>query len=309
MERDTTVGVIVARFQVPELHEGHRHLVNYVLGRHTDVLIVLGIPRGLPSATNPLPFGSRKQMVLDTFPGRPLIVDGLFDHPISHEGWSDDLDLLIQKTFGKQRPAILYGSRDSFIPLYTGIFPTHAVPPQEHVSGTQQRQKIAPVHSRDFRAGIIYAIEHRPPLVYPTVDIAVLRESRDVLLVGRNSEPGLWRFPGGFVDESDPSYEAAILREAAEEIPSVRFRNLAYIGSSRIKDNRYRDTPDSIATAFFAAEYRNGDIRPGDDVHRADWFPIGKLHEPDFLVSAHRPLGAMLLRWILEKSGIPTLFR
>ncbi|MBI2039428.1 MAG: NUDIX domain-containing protein [Candidatus Niyogibacteria bacterium] len=304
----SAVGVIVGRFQVPELHEGHRFLVNRVLESHDTVLIVLGSPRGLPTARDPLAFELRKQMILDEFPVESLAIKELLDHPISPALWSNELDRLIDDTF-PNRSAILYGSRSSFIPFYTGAFPTHEVPPQSDVNGTLLRQEITPIHSCDFRAGVIYSIVRRPPLVYPTVDIAVLRESRDVLLVGRNSEPGLWRFPGGFADESDPSYEAAVLREAAEEIPSVRFRNLAYIGSSRIKDNRYRDTPDSIATAFFAALYRGGDIRPGDDVHRADWFPIEKLHEPDFLVSAHQPLGAMLLRWILEKSGIPMLFR
>ena len=37
------VGIIVARFQVHELHDAHRDLINSVLDRHDRVIIFLGL--------------------------------------------------------------------------------------------------------------------------------------------------------------------------------------------------------------------------------------------------------------------------
>ena len=54
VEQDVSgaVGVIVARFQVPELHVGHQYLVGYVCERHQDVCIILGVAKA--SSTNNL---------------------------------------------------------------------------------------------------------------------------------------------------------------------------------------------------------------------------------------------------------------
>ena len=43
--KEFNVGVIVGRFQVPELHRMHHDLIQSVIDRHEKVYIFLGIPK------------------------------------------------------------------------------------------------------------------------------------------------------------------------------------------------------------------------------------------------------------------------
>jgi len=58
------VGVIIGRFQVAELHDGHHMIISSVLERHKKVLIFLGsTPDVLVTKQNPLDFLTRQQMI------------------------------------------------------------------------------------------------------------------------------------------------------------------------------------------------------------------------------------------------------
>ena len=291
-----SVGVIVARFQVAQLHAGHQYLIQYVAERHKYVLIVLGSSGGLPTALNPLSFEMRQAMIREEFLSHSFSIIELRDHPVSNSAWSRELDTLIESAY-PEHSAVLYGSRGSFVPLYTGKFPTEIVPPISDMSGTDQRAAVSITHSKEFRAGIIYSLTHRPPILYPTVDIAVFRrKGAEVLLMGRNREAGKLRFPGGFVDPSDESCEAAARRELGEEVPTIAVGPLVHVGSStRISDGRYRGSSDGILTTLFAALHESGEPSASDDVDYAVWVETNDLRNPDFLVDAHKPLAALLL--------------
>src|SRR3989344_9430317 len=296
------VGVIVARFQVPELHAGHLRLIDFVYHRHENILIVLGVKPGAPTAHDPLPFDVRRPMIGRDYPF-PAIewIKPLCDHPVSHDAWSLELDDLIESCY-PDRDAILYGSRGSFISLYTGKFTTQKVPSFPSANGTSVREKITQIDSTAFRTGMIYAVTARHPITYPTVDIAVVDDQRkNILLVGRTRELGQLRFPGGFADPSDETYEASALRELGEEIPTITVHNLSYIGSSRIDDYRYRGSPDSIKTLFFLANFRSGVPKAGDDVDVVAWVLIDDIQK--VLVKCHQPL-AELLRKTLRKEKL-----
>ena len=135
--KSTQYGVIVGRFQVPALHAGHTHLIEYVRGLHERVLILIGDHGENHSHKNPMPVSMRKEMILETYP--EVQVETLADYPTDDE-WSRELDTLLKKHVGDE--AVLYGSRDSFIPVYTGTYTTTYVEPIESLSGSTMRSEV-----------------------------------------------------------------------------------------------------------------------------------------------------------------------
>ena len=105
------LGVVIGRFQSPELHTGHHHLITYARERHSELMIIIGSPRGYPTARNPLSFAIRRAMVLQDYPEASVVE--LHDNPSDAE-WSIRVDALISALYPGAK-AILYGSRDSFI--------------------------------------------------------------------------------------------------------------------------------------------------------------------------------------------------
>lgn len=281
-------GVIVARFQVPELHAGHRYLIDYVLRRHRCVLIVLGESRTRPTEINPLPYELRAAMIALSYPG--LRVVPLKDFRLDTQ-WSEELDNLIERHCGKS--AVLYGSRDSFIKRYHGAFPTVAVAGRGKENGSDiRRRSLRGSVNPEFRQGIIYSVCSRPPAVYQAVDIAVYDRCR-LLLAGKKEDGGKMRFIGGHVDASDTSLEMAAARECAEETGSIGVHQMEYLGSVLVDDWRYRGTPDRIMTALFQTQFMHGGPRPGDDIDSLGWIPFKEIRS--HLIEEHLPLADLFL--------------
>lgn len=64
-------GVIVGRFQVNALHDGHTDLFDQVSSRHNRVIVFVGRdPAGI-SVEHPLDFAVRERMIKATSPGFP----------------------------------------------------------------------------------------------------------------------------------------------------------------------------------------------------------------------------------------------
>ena len=285
----SSVGVIPARFQVPELHEGHRHLIDQVQKLHEQVLIVLCSSRGFATSRNPLPYLVRKHMVLEAYPAVSVVE--LLDHPIASTYWSRDLDELIKATHPGS-DAVLYGSRDCFIPRYTGQFSSVEVPMITSKSGTDIRADIGFPTTREGREGLIYALQSRAPAVYRTADIAIIDHNR-ILLIGKDVHEGLLSFPGGFNDTLGESDEAAAMRERIEEVPGITVGPFTYLESFEVEDPRYWGTPDGITTSLFKTTYKDGSPTPGDDADSVAW-----VHKDELLarlVPWHRPQAKYLL--------------
>lgn len=123
-----------------------------------------------------------------------------------------------------------------------------------------------------------------------TVDIIIVKkDSLDnithILLGKRNSQAG-WRFPGGFVDVKDQSLEEAAKRELTEECSiNLETNKLTYIGSLRIDDPRYRESPHKIMTAIFMGTHLFGYVTPTDDLDELKYFDFSdniiKFLEPE----------------------------
>jgi len=264
--------VIIARFQTPFLHEGHQELIRQVKEAHSKLIILLGVSPLTGSRKNPYDYYTREKMIKAIYP--EIIVLPVSDHP-SDAVWSDNLDNLLRGVFPTEQ-FCLYGSRDSFIPHYTGKFETIELPEHGDYNATELRRQYADkvFDSTDFRAGILYALNNQYTKVYPTVDIAVFRNNKTELLLGKKAINNKWRFIGGFADPEDGSYEVAAKRELTEEAGELETGPMVYETSRKINDWRYRNEADKIITLLFSCDHYSGEPKAQDDIAELNWFPL-----------------------------------
>jgi len=293
--KSKALGVVVVRVQVPELHDGHRYLLDAVTNIHERVLVVIGTSEARLTTTDPLSYEIRRQMILKAYPD--VQVDQLGDKP-SDLQWSDALDGVIerwQQWYGEpyQQP-VLYGGRDSFLSHYHGKNRIFELPPAEPMSGTDIRASVGVTDSTDFRRGIIYASKHRYPTSYQCVDAAIWNPFGQILLGQKKTDNGKWRFIGGFVNTTDPDLEYAVRREVREET-GVESGDPEYIGSARIDSYRYRSGDDKLMSALFAVPFGFGPPKAADDLDEVGWFDWKDVK--NVIADEHMPLYSLLEEW------------
>jgi ADP-ribose pyrophosphatase YjhB (NUDIX family) len=116
---------------------------------------------------------------------------------------------------------------------------------------------------------------------FPTVDIAVVRDGR-ILLIERKNPPEGWAIPGGFVDYGE-SAEAAAARELSEETGLI-VTGLRLFG---VYSEPGRDPRFHTLSVVYLAE-AEGTVRAGDDAGRAEWFEFSNL--PAQIAFDHRQI-------------------
>ncbi|MCO5950418.1 NUDIX domain-containing protein [Mucilaginibacter flavidus] len=269
--------VVIARFQTPYLHEGHKSLISQVKETHSRVIILLGVSPITGSRKNPYDYYTREKMIKASYP--EIIVLPVSDHP-SDKIWSENLDNLLKGVFPNEQFS-LYGSRDSFIPYYQGKFETIELPNHGDYNATELRKQYADkvFDSTDFRAGILYALYNQYTKVYPTVDIALFRNEKTEILLGKKAINNKWRLVGGFADPEDADYESAAKRELMEECGELETTGMVYETSAKINDWRYRNEADKIITLLFSCDYINGEPVAQDDIAELAWFTLHDLTE------------------------------
>ena len=267
--------VIIARFQSPYLHQGHHNLIKQVMATHNKLVIVLGVSPITGSRKNPYDYYTREKMIKSEYPD--IIILPVSDHP-SDTTWSQNLDMLLKGVFPTES-FVLYGSRDSFIPYYSGKFETIELPEHGDYNATELRKQYADkvFDSNDFRAGILYAYYNQYTKVYPTVDVAMFRNNKSELLLGKKSTNNKWRFIGGFADPEDDGYENAASRELREECGELEFTAMTYETSRKINDWRYRNEADKIITLLFSCDYIAGEAKAQDDIIDVKWFKLSDI--------------------------------
>lgn len=285
------VGVIVGRFQVPELHEAHEQLIRHVCDEHGKVVIFLGLSPLLGTRENPLDFESRKQMLLEKFPHVTVLY---IEDRHSDEVWSRKLDAAIEPVKTPSQSVVLYGGRDSFIARYEGKYPTRELLQDKFISGSELRRAIgrdSVKNSPAFRAGAVWAAFSRFPTTYSCVDVAVFNEDGQSILLGRKEDEKLYRLFGGFSEPESDSFENDAKREVSEEA-NIEIGDLKYIGSFKIDDWRYRGETDKIKTLLFTAKYVFGAPEPKDDITEVRWFDLTDLIIKRDVMPLHRHLVA-----------------
>ncbi|MEN7550931.1 NUDIX domain-containing protein [Rapidithrix thailandica] len=290
-------GVIIARFQTPYLHEGHKDLIKQVQEKHNKLIIVLGVSPVAGSCKNPYDFHTREKMIKKEC--NEVIVLPLSDHP-NDKTWSENLDKLLSSAFPSEQFA-LYGSRDSFIPYYNGRFTTVELPEHGEYNATELRKKYADkvFDSNDFRAGILYAYHNQYKKVYATVDVAVFRNHKTEILLGKKAINHQWRLIGGFSDPEDDSFEIAAKRELMEEAGMLETGPMHYETSVKIDDWRYRSESDKIITTLFSCDFQYGTPKAQDDIMDLAWFPvkgISQMIEQGAISEEHIPMMEFLER-------------
>jgi bifunctional NMN adenylyltransferase/nudix hydrolase len=292
-DRTKTVwGVIIARFQTPYLHSGHREVIDFVYRNHPNVMVILGVSPVLGSRHDPLDFETRRLMLLADYPR--LTVTYVVDRG-DDEVWSRDVDRIVHSLI-PIATATLYGGRDSFIPHYHGKYPTaeleNAGP---YVSATELRKEAASKYESEpaFRSGVIWGAYNRFPSCFSVVDVAIFNSEGRLLLAQKSGEKK-WRFIGGFADPHDASLEETARREAREET-GLEIGAMEYVGSAIINDWRYKKEGDKIMTTFFRAQLIFGNAEAKDDISDVHWFELSRLTLAD-IVPAHHDLFRMLTK-------------
>lgn len=137
------LGICVGRWQVPELHEGHKKLIDQAIEENDTIAIVV-CEGNINDDRNPYTANERRIMIGNIYPDIQLIT--LLDEH-SDVDWSNTLDQYIQEClehiFGMVGAEVtLYHGRDSFKDYYSGIYTTKEIESIPGVSGTEIRKKL-----------------------------------------------------------------------------------------------------------------------------------------------------------------------
>jgi len=292
------VGVIVGRFQVDDLTDGHKKLIETVLKNHKRVMIFMGLSPCKCTVNNPLDFETRKLMIQETYPD----VEVYYIKDVGSDVlWSDTLDDLVKGHLilepSNCRPmetVCLYGSRDSFLQYYSGKFACKELEQEVFISGSERRKVLATVvnKTRDFRHGVIWATMNQWPACLPTVDIAIFNDDHTRILLGRKKHEELYRFIGGFGEPNEP-FEVTAMRETKEEA-NIDVHKMVYVKSFVVPDWRYKSEVNKITTSLFKVIEWSGQPEPGDDINELRWFPFN-VYLLDSVVLGHREMLDYLL--------------
>lgn len=298
-----TDAVVIGRFQLPSLHEGHQTLLMTALKNSIHLLVLVGSANKVPSIKNPYTYAQRANMIKDFFKtnkvseSRYTIVP-LNDHPYNDPAWISEVKVVVKHyQDADKRKVVLYG-HDKPGNDYLKWFPEWQF---KHVHSKytgcatdirlslyRTRNVLVPpqiLEDWDFYEKELALFKDYPfpeTLNFNCSD-AVVTCLGKVLLITRGKTPGRGRLalPGGFKNANENFFACAV-RELFEET-NLRVPEKVLVGS--LKSKEMFDSPtrsmgiprNTYAFHFDIAPNPDGSlprVNGGDDANDCDWYDI-----------------------------------
>lgn len=291
------VGIIIGRFQTPKLYESYQKALRHVISRHSKVSVILECSTIGSTRRNPLDFLTRKIMIEESYGdliNTILPIKDLEDDLV----WSKQIDKSLREIYPTET-IVLYGSYESFIKHYCGDFYTFNLEIDEEASSIEEKESTEIVRDNKFRQGVFNSSYNSYPVVFSTIDIAIVSEDYKKVLLAKKPNEEHFRFPGGFVDIDDENLIQTVKRETLEET-GLEVKDIQYITSLQVDDWRYRNEIDrKIMTHFHIAKRLQGIPMPLDDLAEGELreFEIFNIKDTD-VMKVHLPLLKELQEYI-----------
>lgn len=300
-----TFTVVLTYFQNINLTKEDVSYLMSIKPESGSMLAILDVKKGASTAEQPLRPNQRK----DILRGHKKIFDaGVTEHLHirDNERWSALLDETIANNTPKGTTCVQLYLPNTLADKYTGEYEVTRMKDILGLTDVSKPLSVKPSTSNDFRQGIMFAEQRRFPLVYSTVDIALVNPTCDFVLLGRKPNEKKWRFPGGFVDPTDASKEDAWYRELSEEVPEgvEGLSDIEYVKSGIIPDCRYPGR-DKIMTTMFAsiAHFQVDNLKAGDDLCEVKLFKIDD-NLFDIITEDHHAMLESFMEWVDKKRNL-----
>lgn len=295
------LGVLIGRFQVPQMHEGHRFIVRRMLEQCDEVLILFGSANRTRSVKNPFTYRERREATHRLFPS--VITAPLNDYLYNDSQWMADVAATIQGVLEsvtsdhqENFEVVLYGHHKDgndylkWFPQYDYVNINSDI----DISGTEVRNSFMHLLPENVQADAAYFAKERETFnkyPYPaSLNIccgdAVVECLGHILLIKRKFTPGAgnWALPGGHKNTNETFLECA-LRELAEET-NLRIPLPVLLGS--IKSTRLFDSPKrssgipklTVAVHMVVKPNPDGSLpraNGSDDAAETSWVPISDI--------------------------------
>ncbi len=301
-----TFTVVLTYFQNINLTKEDVSYLMSIKPESGSMMAILDVKKGASTAEQPLRPNQRK----DILRGHKKIFDaGVVEHLHirDNERWSALLDGTIANNIPKGTTCVQLYLPNALADKYTGEYEVTRMKDIPGLTDVSKPVSVKPSISNDFRQGIMFAEQRRFPLVYSTVDIALINPTCDFVLLGRKPNEKKWRFPGGFVDPTDASKEDAWHRELSEEVPEGVegfVSEVEYVKSGIIPDCRYPGR-DKIMTTMFAAivNFQENNLKAGDDLCEVRLFEIND-DLFNIITDDHHEMLGDFMKWVNKKCSL-----
>lgn len=312
------VAVYIGRFQ--PLHYGHLHIIKESI-KHFDTLIVLiGSANKRLSMKDPFSITKRKEWI-SAFLRESDVVEPINDFLYNDQKWAAQVNEIVSQ-YANEEDVTIVGHHKDDTSFYLDMFPrwkSFEFEDYKGISGTDIREllyeeKIEEAEGlipKDVLEGVRESIASNPnfdniigeyvyykeekerfrnypyphTLKFLTADAVVMCNGY-VLLIRRKFNPGkdIWALPGGFVNQKESTYQAAV-RELYEET-NLRVPEKVLHGS--LKNKKLFDNPrrtlgiPRVTNAFhFEVSPDQGGKLPrangGDDAAESRWFSLSEV--------------------------------